>query len=768
MGDEEKAKAKVEDKPKTKAKEKAADKSKSKAKDKVEIKAKEEVKPKDKTKTKGKTKVEDKSKTKAKGKTKAKDKVEIKAKEEVKAKDKTKTKGKTKVEDKPKSKTKDKVEIKAKDEVKTKVVDKPMTKAKDEVKTKEKTKVEDKPKSKTKDKVEIKAKDEVKTKVVDKPKTKAKDKAPEMAGGLIESKVFLSGADGKLWPMFFFSILLVSALNFYAVSREPDVISIAEIYEHENEVVKIEGIMVSWVEDPYSDGSERLDIILQDESGVAEVRWFNFGVLPTIGSKISAVGDVRQWEGRFWIQSLGNGALQWDSSDVAQPESVPLAIIGQDPEPYLGKTISIEGYITKTIHPDTVWTSAYIADHPNYANSKHQLRLFISSASGTWIEAGSKITVSGQIRFEEREFRFVMYTQGPEILVDYAVMPSISVLEWGEKDTWGYEMNKLVQIQGTPYQDENDDWWVQGPASHQRLCILPGDRLLENNASAFNNMDGLWTGRLVWLATIEDVCMDDGGDVSSEPILGVEDLLVEIVSHPSSYLDDPAKQWNITGYLAESLAPDDSSASVRDAQSWRDDKVSVYVDFPSSRSQWIEEGQRMEMVVTVAWNPMYGSMNLVAVEWELQGEALPTERLSWDNDVVIWGYSENNLVFIEGKLMPVNGTGETWLIRPETNDRVCAETQSLGSLNLEAMNHSQPWYGRLIEKQDIDNRSTYLCLSGANSDDSDGDGLSDWSEREVYNTDIDDPDSDSDGYGDASEVLAGSDPNDSTSTPTET
>ena len=632
------------------------------------------------------------------------------------------------------------------EKAKAKVEDKPKTKAKE--------KAADKSKSKAKDKVEIKAKEEV--------------KAPEMAGGLIENKVFLSGADGKLWPMFFFSVLLVAALNFYAVSREPDIISIAEIHEHENEVVKIEGVMVSWVEDPYSDGSERLDIILQDDSGVAEVRWFKFGELPTIGSKISAVGDVRQWEGRFWIQSLGNGALQWDSSDVAQPEGVPLAIIGQDPEPYLGETISIEGYITKTIHPDTVWTSAYIADHPNYANSKHQLRLFISSASGTWIEAGSKITVTGQIRFEEREFRYVMYTQGPEILVDYTVMPSISVLEWGEKDSWGYEMNKLVQIQGTPYQDENEDWWIQGPASHQRLCVLPGDRLLENNASAFNDVDGLWTGRLVWLATIEDVCIDDGGDASSEPIIGVEDLLVEIVSHPSSYLDDPAKQWNVTGYLAESLAPDDSSASVRDAQSWRDDKVSVYVDFPSSRNQWIEEGQRMEMVVTVEWNPLYGSMNLVAVEWELQGEALPAETLTWDSDVIIWGYSENNFVFIEGKLMPANGSGETWLVRPETNDRICAETQSLGSLNLEAMNHSQPWYGRLIEKQDIDNRSTYLCLSGASSDDSDGDGLSDWSEREVYNTDIDDADSDSDGHGDASEVLAGSDPNDSTSTPTET
>ena len=586
--------------------------------------------------------------------------------------------------------------------------------------------------------------------------------APEEWGS---GKVFLSGADGKLWPMFFFSVLLVAALNFYAVSREPDRIMIDELHEHENEVVRVEGIMVSWVEDPYSDGSQRLDIIIQDETGVAEIRWFRFADVPTIGSTISAVGDVRQWEGRFWIQSLGNGALQWDASDVVESTNVALAIIGQDAEPFVNQTITVEGYITKTVHPDTVWTSAYIADHPNYANSKHQLRLFISSASGSWIEAGSKITVQGQIRFEEREFRYVMYTQGPEIMVDYTVIPALSELEWDEQDTWGYEMNKLVTIEGTPYQDGVGDWWIQGPAEHQNICILPGERLLEDNASSFNGIDGTWTGRLVWMGDIDDICIDDGGEYSSEAVVGVEDLLFQIVSYPSTYIDDDSMQWNVTGYLAESLSPEDSSASVRDAQSWKDDKVSVYVQFQSSRQEWIEEGQRLEMTVTVSWSPEYGSLNLVAQQWTLQGNPLPAETLSWDTDVVIWGYAENNLIYIEGRMLDSNGSGETWIVRPGTSDRVCAETQGLENLSLAAMNHSQPWYGRLIQKQDINNRTYYLCLSHASATDSDGDGLSDYSEIEVHETDINEVDSDGDGFTDTEEVLANSNPMDDGTTP---
>ena len=171
------------------------------------------------------------------------------------------------------------------------------------------------------------------------------------------------------------------------------------------------------------------------------------------------------------------------------------------------------------------------------------------------------------------------------------------------------------------------------------------------------------------------------------------------------------------------------------------------------------------MTVTVGWNPSYGSLNLVAKQWTAQGEPISPETLSWDSDVTIWGYSQNNLVYIEGHMIDANGSGETWITRPGTTDRVCAETQNLQNLSLEAMNHSQPWLGRLIEKQDINNRTNYLCLSAASSLDSDKDGLSDYSEREVYGTDINEVDSDGDGFTDTEEVLANSDPLDVNSTP---
>ncbi|MED5159295.1 MAG: hypothetical protein VYD62_03660, partial [Candidatus Thermoplasmatota archaeon] len=79
----------------------------------------------------------------------------------------------------------------------------------------------------------------------------------------------------KLWVMFFTSLLLVSAMNFYAVIREPDMIEIDEIRNYPRETVKIEGVLTSYVRDPYGEGADRIDLQVQEIDGhsVAKVRW---------------------------------------------------------------------------------------------------------------------------------------------------------------------------------------------------------------------------------------------------------------------------------------------------------------------------------------------------------------------------------------------------------------------------------------------------------------------------------------------------------------
>ena len=113
----------------------------------------------------------------------------------------------------------------------------------------------------------------------------------------------------KMWAAFFLSVLLVSTLNFYAVVREPDRIEIDEVHEHLSETVKVEGTLISWVRDPYSDGSDRVDLQVEDAPNVVKIRWYDTSEVPPIGSTVIVEGEVVQYNGKIWINSKGMGAI---------------------------------------------------------------------------------------------------------------------------------------------------------------------------------------------------------------------------------------------------------------------------------------------------------------------------------------------------------------------------------------------------------------------------------------------------------------------------
>mgnify|MGYP001567688279 FL=1 len=222
----------------------------------------------------------------------------------------------------------------------------------------------------------------------------------------------------QLWVMFALAMFLVATLNWYAYVREPETIEISSLLEYKNEVVKVEGTLISWVEDPYSSGDDRIDAIIDDGTGVVEARWYRPGDMPPIGTNVTVMGDVIEYDGRIWLQSLGAGAFEFSSSDYPKVQLLALADVAKDPAAYSGEVIQLTGFIGESISPDATFTSAYLGDHPNYGNSEHQMHLTIRSATGTWIEATSKVEIQGVLSYQQRDLRWSLQVQGTDILED--------------------------------------------------------------------------------------------------------------------------------------------------------------------------------------------------------------------------------------------------------------------------------------------------------------------------------------------------------------
>ena len=52
-----------------------------------------------------------------------------------------------------------------------------------------------------------------------------------------------------------------------------------------------------------------MNLIIEDETGVAQLRWYRHGEIPMIGTKVVATGDESNMRVEFGAS--GGGALQW-------------------------------------------------------------------------------------------------------------------------------------------------------------------------------------------------------------------------------------------------------------------------------------------------------------------------------------------------------------------------------------------------------------------------------------------------------------------------
>ena len=238
----------------------------------------------------------------------------------------------------------------------------------------------------------------------------------------------------KLWAMFILSVLLVSVMNFYAVVREPDMVEISDLHLHIRENVKIRGDLISYVHDPYDSGSDQIDLLIEDGYNVSEVKWVETSpFLPPIGTLIEVVGQVSEWNGRIFLNSKGAGAVQWDKDWVPEVHNVNLTGVSHDPSEFDGDLITLVGYSGDVIEGNVTRQISSLMDHPSYGSADHIVSMAIEGRLNQSFESGSKIMVTGWVRWSERDFRWQLQTHATQIEILHAA--GAKRLSWSADST---------------------------------------------------------------------------------------------------------------------------------------------------------------------------------------------------------------------------------------------------------------------------------------------------------------------------------------------
>ncbi len=525
----------------------------------------------------------------------------------------------------------------------------------------------------------------------------------------------------RLWVMFALSVLLVAAMNAYAMVREPELVLIEDLVEHTNEVVSVEGVVISWVEDPYSSGDNRVDIIIEDETGVAELRWYRYGDIPMLGTTVTATGDVIEYEGRIWMQALGGGALSWDDSDTPEALEIGISTIAANPEDYLGQTFTITGYLSKSVNPDSTFTALYLGDHPEYGNSEHQMRLVIHSAPGQWLESGQKVEVTAVVQYEQRELRWSIHTQGPEVRVVRTHDPVPTEIGWSNYESWSYSSNNLVKLVGKISQDN-----VLSEDETLSVCLINA-----GDTSAIDGQTKSITGRLSWSNSKGMWCIDVGSNIEAGlgDVLGAEDMLNQIASNPEASLEhsENGTQFNITGVISGStLMKNDEDTKVIIANAPYPNtltKFDAYIPL-GMLSGWLEDGQEVAATVTVTWNANPPELQLNIVNINLIGNTPAPNTYDLTEGPPEF-YDVNKITSITGNLVIIDN--QTYLQKEggEQKIQINVKSNSIYESNSQNEGKTLKWTGRLIEVADDVTLAHIYVLDEADVTDENGNGIAD-------------------------------------------
>jgi len=413
----------------------------------------------------------------------------------------------------------------------------------------------------------------------------------------------------------------------------------------------------------------------------------------------------------------------------------------------VGSIVTVNGFISESVSPDAVYTSAYLTD----GQMGHQMQLLVQSATGKWIESDSKIEVSGMLSYQETSLRWALLTQGPDILIDGSHVPSVHRLDWATEATWSYQSGSKVVLAGTLH-IQDGIWDLVGPSGNS-ICVIPTSEDLSNaDDGNFNNSIFDAEGRLMWSDDRSTWCIDANQGMGQNLVdpMSAMSMQAMLSADPSALLESPNTHYTINTYMKYAFEPLDTEGYFVDSQTYTYGQTTIAMTFPGPRTEWIESGQGIVADVTVAWDDEDMRIRLMVNSYNLTGNPPAASTLLWDDGATQWGYSKNQFVLLDGK---ANLRDDGWYLERPGSEQSVKLNVKLNAIGTDSLheNQSLTWLGRLRQVEHPSEISLTYSLDEADALDSDGDRLADTYE-EGTGSDPNNADSDGDGVNDRDEA----------------
>jgi len=530
--------------------------------------------------------------------------------------------------------------------------------------------------------------------------------------------------------MFFTGVLLVAGLNLYAVVREAELVPIDEVGQHVQSIIRVEGELVSWVADPYDDGSDLKKLVLRTPgtSDVITVQWRETkDEMPPIGSIIQATGDMSANRGSFYMQSSGFGAVEVIRLVEATGQS--MSDVASDPNAHTGDLISLEGFAGSSITNLTDYQTFTLQDHQAYGQSLHGLKVLTRGYRADSIESGALIEITGFLRFDGKQLRWMIEVQTDEITVVHPGM--IVPLAWEVGfDSWLYDVGKVVEIDGLIRSTSDGGYVIADNQRSFDICLITDNEdelAIGESIGAGETWSTKWTGRLAW-SDAGELCVDStkgqdapvttapGADVPHALSTAAVAELDEVAGNPATYEN---RYLMIRGFLGNAIVDDSNyqTSSLQEKADYSSSAFTLRIIVNGYLEQSIEEGAHVDVEGFVRFDTKQLRYYFETMSYEVtvlaNGAAV---ELSWADDFETWLYDVGSIVEMEGYAIHRDDNAMALTQNGSGSREICVLPTTSDLSDIPQGGEVVTWLGRLSWSTTPDG-TTMLCIDRTDGND---------------------------------------------------